>query len=101
MKNNVSNMSPLNIKVLMLKSHVTQAEIARKLGITIQTAEPGDSQAVQLTSCASGGCGSDGEGCPGYLADRLSLRRGTLETRETLRGRLQEKSDGLKSADKF
>jgi len=37
MKNNVSNMSPLNIKVLMLKSHVTQAEIARKLGITIQT----------------------------------------------------------------
>ena len=37
MKTNISNMPPLEIKVLLLKNNVTQAEIARSLNVTIQT----------------------------------------------------------------
>ena len=34
---NISNMSPLRIRVLLLENRVTQAEIARSLGVTPQT----------------------------------------------------------------
>ena len=37
MKNNISNMSSLQIKILLLENNITQSEIARSLGVTPQT----------------------------------------------------------------
>jgi len=37
MANNVSDISPLQIKILLLESDTTQAEIARSIGVAVQT----------------------------------------------------------------